>query len=342
MTIKYPSIAGFKEVIRKVKERATYRGKDADGNSIYEACTLPTISFNGTVKIHGTNAGIRYTKADDSLVPQSRERDLSLTSDNAGFYVYVMQNDQLFRSIAKQMIGDAESVVIYGEWCGKGTQKGVAISEVDKLFAVFGVRVITGEDERWFDTHELEYQIGVSFALSALNEHRVYLITQFPTYEITINFNEPEMSQNKLVELTIAVEDECPVGKFFGVSGVGEGIVWSHNSDEYGFLQMKVKGEKHSNSKVKTIAPIDEESFKAAKDFAETYTTQSRMEQGLHVMKAEQMLEIEAKNVGAFLKWITGDIFKEEQAAVIQNNLDPKKIAKEITNIARRWYFEQI
>lgn len=342
MTIKYPSIAGYKEVIRKVKERATYRGKDAEGNAIYEACTLPAIDFRGTVKIHGTNAGIRYTAADDSLVPQSRERDLSLTADNAGFYVYVMQHEKLFSSIAKSMMGMAEAVVIYGEWCGKGIQKGVAISEVDKLFVLFGVRVISGETEEWYDTRELEYRMGIDFATSALNEQRVYLITQFPTYDITINFNEPEMSQNKLVELTLAVEDECPVGKFFGVSGVGEGIVWSHNSDEYGFLQMKIKGEKHSNSKVKTIAPVDEESFKAAKDFAETYTTQSRMEQGLHVMKAEQMLEIEAKNVGAFLKWITGDIFKEEQAAVIQNNLDPKKVAKEITNIARRWYFEQI
>ena len=128
----------------------------------------------------------------------------------------------------------------------------------------------------------------------------------------------------------------------FEINSTGEGIVWSHNSEEYGFLQMKIKGEKHSNSKVKTIAPIDEESFKAAKDFAETYTTQSRMEQGLHVMKSELLLEIEAKNVGAFLKWIVSDIVREEQAAVIQNNLDPKKVAKEITNIARRWYFEQI
>lgn len=338
--LKYPSIAGYKEVIRTVKERATYRGKDADGNRIYESCILPTIHFKGTVKIHGTHADIRYENG--KLIPQSRERELSLTSDNAGFYAFVMKHETFFARMMECLLDDNDVVLIAGEWCGKGIQKGVAVSDLEKMFVLFGIRIIKGETETWLDVTDLEYRMGVDYATSYLNEHGVYLITQFPTYEITINFNEPEMSQNKLVELTIAVEDECPVGKFFGVSGVGEGIVWSHNSEEYGFLQMKIKGEKHSNSKVKTIAPVDEESFKAAKDFAETYTTQSRMEQGLHVMKAEQMLEIEAKNVGAFLKWITGDIFKEEQAAVIQNNLDPKKIAKEITNIARRWYFEQI
>jgi hypothetical protein len=29
--------------------------------------------------------------------------------------------------------------------------------------------------------------------------------------------------QNKLLELVLAIEAECPVGKYFGFSGIGEG-----------------------------------------------------------------------------------------------------------------------
>ena len=59
-TIKYPSIELFKSLIRKVKDRANYRGKDENGNPIYVDSVLPVITFTGTVKIHGTNAGIRF------------------------------------------------------------------------------------------------------------------------------------------------------------------------------------------------------------------------------------------------------------------------------------------
>ena len=211
--LKYPSIAGYKEVIRTVKERATYRGKDADGNRIYESCILPTIHFKGTVKIHGTHADIRYENG--KLIPQSRERELSLTSDNAGFYAFVMKHETFFARMMECLLDDNDVVLIAGEWCGKGIQKGVAVSDLEKMFVLFGIRIIKGETETWLDVTDLEYRMGVDYATSYLNEHGVYLITQFPTYEITINFNEPEMSQNKLVELTIAVEDECPVGKFF-------------------------------------------------------------------------------------------------------------------------------
>jgi hypothetical protein len=40
-----------------------------------------------------------------------------------------------------------------------------------------------------------------------------------------IDFNMPQLVQNQLSEITIAVEEECPVAKAFGFSGIGEGIV---------------------------------------------------------------------------------------------------------------------
>jgi hypothetical protein len=52
------------------------------------------------------------------------------------------------------------------------------------------------------------------------NEIGIYNILQFPTYEIDIDFNAPEMVQNQLIEMTVSVEDKCPVGRFFSVEGV--------------------------------------------------------------------------------------------------------------------------
>lgn len=343
MTIKYPSIDQLKNTIRAVSDRTRYAGKTDEGVPIFTNAPLPTLKFNGTVKIHGTNAGIRYSSVDDQLVPQSRERDLTLTADNAGFYMYVMQHEELFKDICKGLlVGHADTVVIYGEWCGKGIQKGVAVSEVDKMFVLFGIRLINGETETWYDVNDINTIFGDEFSMDTLNEKRVFFITQFPSYTMEIDFDNPSSVQNKLVELTQAVEAECPVGKYFGVSGVGEGIVWSHNSDEYGFLQFKVKGDKHANSKVKTLAPIDEAAFAAVEDFVATYVTEARLEQGLHVMKAEKMLDITAQNVGEFLRWVTSDVIKEEQQSIIQNALDPKKIARVASNVARKWYFEKL
>lgn len=341
MTIKYGSIEQFKHVIRQVKDKTNYKGKDADGNPIYVDSVLPTIKFNGTVKIHGTNSGIRFTK-NSGLVAQSRERDLSLTADNAGFYAYVMKNEVFFRNICEQLIGDNDTVVIYGEFAGKGIQKGVAVSELDKMFVVFGVRYVKDDISTWEDVHDLQHTFENYFSIATLNSNQVYVITQFQTYELVIDFNNPSAVQNEMIALTEKVEQECPVGKYFGVSGVGEGIVWSHNSPEYGFLQFKVKGEKHSNSKVKTLAPVDEEAFAAVKDFVATYVTESRLEQGIHVMKSELQLEPIDKNVGAFIRWVTNDTIKEEENSILQNSLDPKKIAKEISNVARKWYFERL
>jgi hypothetical protein len=66
----------------------------------------------------------------------------------------------------------------------------------------------------------------------------------------------PQLVQNTLSELTMAVEEECPVAKAFGFSGVG--IVWSVNVNGT-IHRFKVKGELHSSSKVKTLASVDVE-----------------------------------------------------------------------------------
>lgn len=317
--IKYPSIEQFRNVIRTVRERHDYQGKSETGEPIYQHDSpYPTIKFTGTTKLHGTNAAIVLYK-DGPLRFQSRERRLTLTHDNAGFMLAMMgkQLEFLFEGISFN-----KSITIFGEWCGQGIQKGVAISQLPKMFVIFGCKV----DDEW-----------VRFTKSDPNQ-LIFNINDFPNWEIDIDFNNPELSQNQLIEWTLEVETECPVGKAFGVTGVGEGIVFS--ADWNGTrLAFKSKGEKHSASKVKTIAAVDVDQINSINEFVDYVLTESRLNQGMDKLK-ELGKEVNQKSTGDFLRWIVNDVFKEEQDTIVENQLDPKKLNSALSNKARVWFFQ--
>lgn len=320
--IKYPSIELYKNIIRKVKERHDFQGKDKNGDAIYKHLSnYPTMKFVGTVKLHGTNAAI-VKHSDGRLEFQSRERVLSLEADNANFMQTMMSVDLdfLFTSFKFN-----DYCAVYGEWCGGNIQKGVAINGLPKMFVIFGVKV----DDKWVELPSYLYS----------NENNIYNILQFPTYEIEIDFNAPELSQNKLIEMTLEVEDECPVGKYFGNVGVGEGIVFTAAEDQY--YKFKSKGEKHSVSKVSKLNSIDTESLQEIKEFVELAVTENRLNQGLSVMQ-ENGWTIEPKNTGEFLRWVVTDVLKEEKDTIDNSVLDDKKLKNAIVTKARIWYLNNL
>lgn len=63
-------------------------------------------------KIDGTNASI-WMEDDGSIGCGSRNRELSLNSDNAGFCQWVMHNRSKFENLFKETLDD---VTLYGEW----------------------------------------------------------------------------------------------------------------------------------------------------------------------------------------------------------------------------------
>ena len=319
---KYNSIEQFRNVIRKVKENHDYQGKDENGNAIYShKSDYPTIKFKGTVKIHGTNAGVVLHK-NGQLDFQSRERVLSLEQDNANFMLS-MSNLNWYKLLRRFNFTDY--VAVYGEWCGGNIQKGVAINGLAKMFIIFGIKI-----------YDVWIELPADFQD---NENKIYNILQFPTYEMDIDFNNPELSQNKLIELTMAVEEECPVGKFFGVSGIGEGIVWtSFDNEDFKF---KSKGEKHSASKVKTLNAVDTESLEGLKEFVDLAVTENRLEQGIQYL-TEMGLSLDQKSTGQFLGWMVKDVIKEETDTIVANQFDVKKVKSAVSNKARIWFLNRV
>lgn len=345
--VKFPSIDQLRSVIRNVKNKASFAGLDENGNAIYKQVLFPTLTFLGTVKLHGTNSSVRQNTKTSDLVFQSRERVITPLDDNAGFATAMYSIGEKLVDYMNNIrstfsIPDDVALTVYGEWCGGNIQKNVAINGLPKMMVVFAVRVGLEEDTVWYRANDLRFNVVSGELLH--DTIKIYAINKFETYEVTVDFNAPEASQNKFIELTLAVEKECPVGKYFGKEGIGEGIVFSIVDPGYedsGFI-FKSKGELHSASKVKTIAAVDVEKVTKIKELVDLIMTENRMEQMISVLKDREGLEAEPKNLGNFIRLCMQDAFKEELDTIIQNGFEAKEFSKFATVKVRTWFLSKL
>ena len=335
--IKFPKIKQFRQVVSDINHASSYEGLDKDGNPIYNnAKKKPVVTFNGTIKLHGTNASFCYNEK-LGFWTQSREQIITPESDNAGFSQFAnsIKNDliTLIKDISTtQGIDLSESIIsVYGEWAGKGIQKGVGISTLEKSFYTFGIKVsnLNNEDDKpyWIDFKGFRNE-----------DLKVYNILDFPTFSVDVDFSMPQLSQNTFADITKDVEKECPVAKHFGVeNGLGEGVVWTANykGNNYRF---KVKGQKHSVTKVKKLASVDVEKLKTIQDFVEYAVTENRVEQGIKAIFGDG--DLDRSKMGDFLRWIIKDITSEESDTMSENSLEPKDVNKYISFRAREMFFK--
>lgn len=325
---KYPSIVQYRNVIRSVRDYAAKAEID-----------IPTISYVASVKVHGTNGGIIVTR-DKPLVFMSRNRILNkmdgTVSDNYGF-VHEMNRDTVYEVLQKCLnyLG-LDSAIFYGEWCGPGIQDNVATSKLNKkIFIIFNVKI----NDKWYSDNLYNY------LFESLNKEGIYLVNQFYNKFIDIDFNRPEETQNQLVELTEAVEKQCPVGKFFGIDGVGEGLVWKPISLDEDIannpkLWFKVKGEKHSVTKVSKLANIDPEVIRQREALVESLVTPNRLEQAAQEHVSEGYT-FEIKHIRFFLSWVFNDIIKEDLDTITASGFTQKNLSRDISILAKRYYMKR-
>lgn len=298
---------------------------------------LPKMKFTGTVKIHGTN-GSMIQFEDEKIYCQSKSRILDITHDNSGFFERMSHVDKdaifdEFKARFKERFGcDAPyPIIIAGEWAGSNIQKGVAVSEVEKFFSIFGFRVGEEDNAKWINAQE--------FADFHFNESRIYNVCQFGIKEIEIDFANPKLVTPEIESLVLGAEEVCPVGKFFGVEGIGEGYVWKPNEADFAANSgywFKTKGQKHSVSKVKTLVAVSPEKLNSINEFVEYAATENRFTQGI------DEIGLDMKLVGKFIGWVNSDIWKEEADVLAENGLTMKEVGKDIANKARMFYIEKI
>jgi hypothetical protein len=338
---KFPSIEQFRNVIHEVSHRTRYRGREENGEIIYDdSATLPTLLFRGSVKLHGSNGGIVWVwnplAFEYEFQVQSRGNILTPTSDNAGFatFVYTRKTDALLAKVMKSVkdLGYTPQVVsVYGEWCGGNIQKGVAINGLDKMFVIFAVKI----DEMWLSDEQL--------MKIKSPEENIFNILDYPLYHVEIDFNNPKEAVEKMTKMVIDVETECPVGKAFGKTGIGEGIVWVCETQgwEGSRYWFKTKGDEHKSSGTKEKIPVDIERVNSINKLVDSFLTESRLNQGLSFLN-EFKHEMSRKSTGHYVKWVVDDIVKEELDTIVGNGFEVKEISKTISDKARKWFFERL
>lgn len=319
-THMYSSIGQFRNAVKDVRY-------------LFDGQNLPTLTFSGTVKVHGTNASV-VVMPDGTQYYQSRKRIITPEDDNYGFAAWASEREYIFHDcamLAWDRLGagfEHQPIIIYGEWAGKGIQAGVAVSELERFFYIFGIKSLTPAGDSFWLKH-----------LPVLG-HCDSIITsrEVRTYNMDIDFRNPGMVQNDLAELTEEVEKHCPVGAYMGVDGVGEGIVWEHINPQGQRISFKVKGEKHSVTKVKRLAKVDTEKLKSIEEFLDYAITENRLRQGFSEVCNNTA---DRKLLGTFIKWVSNDVRKEESDTMEDNDLTMKDIGKGLSLRAKDWFFAQ-
>lgn len=361
--IKYNSIEQYRTIVKNVQHQAQYVGYNEDTKEVIYDRTMknPTVVVTASEKIHGTNAAFCMSIPDGFWV-QSRENIITPESDNAGCAFTAYQNEQHWQQIIFKLADEYnidlnENIIsVYYEWSGGNIQKNSALSGLDKrsvIFQHFKVSPIEprldkeGNEEAayWLETmvEGDMYGNGPNVKLWIENKKaNIYNIMDFPTYEISIDFERPDLAQNELVKLVEEIiEPNSPVGKHFGVDGnIGEGVVCTFVYKDI-LYKFKVKGEKHSNSKVKTLKPVDNEKEQAKIDFATYACPAWRLEQ-MYKQIQDENGDVTIKDMGTFLKKVHGDIIKEESDVMFEKGFEPKEVNGAISQIAKRWFQDEL
>lgn len=344
--IKYPSINQFRNAIKWAQQYCKH-------NNI----ALPTVAFEGTVKLHGTNGSIVRTIAQsaDDITVQSRERIITPADDNAGFAAWVESNkttvNAIFDGIARRVrnhYNENTAIQIVGEWCGGNIQKKAGLSRLPKMFVIFAIRVVTDPEKNIWFTRPFVEEFVSPFVHETL--HHIY---EFPTWVIDVDFNKPHEAQNAFVDLVAQVEERCPVAAQL-IGGlrsdgplIGEGLVWAPIGQanasfvDLGELQFKTKGTKHSASKVTTIAAVDVERVETIEAFVANVVTENRLSQGVDKLRELGLTE-STTSIGPFVKWVVGDVMKEESDTMEQSGLTSKEVASKVSTVARNWFVARL
>jgi hypothetical protein len=203
---------------------------------------------------------------------------------------------------------------------------GTGVSQLPKMFVPFAVLT----NGRWWLPAEIR-RLFRGTSIRCIYDYRLW--------SMMIDFSRPEEFQNDLVDLTVKVEQQCPVALAHGFEGIGEGIVWWAAPTE-GFnvdgLVFKVKGEKHSETKVKTLAAVDVEKIGNIRELVATIATRHRMGKKL------DGIAVDIRNTGAFLKVVTEDVMKEEADTIDASGLPKTDVMRGVAMAAKQFFMEQV
>ena len=300
-------------------------------------CAGQTFVYVSKIKLHGTNAAVQIDNG--NVLYQSRSRLISPGSDNAGFAAWASQYEAEWLSTGSRGAGPKDSTyVFYGEWFGPGIQKKVACSEVpEKSFAIFAVDVINYEEGLpLFVRHVMPDEIRKLVP----NIPNLYVLPIYNLHRLEVDDEPSLLKLAEHIDSEVEAIDKLDpwIKDTFGIEGIGEGLVMYPIAGTNIYrpeLLFKVKGQSHSVNKVKKAMDLNPEDLATLKAFLTSFVTENRLEQGL---KEACEPELDITQIGAFIKWVVGDIQKESKLEIEANNIPWNKASKAISGKAATYF----
>ena len=341
--VKFSEIKQFRNVVQDLKHQVQFiEYNEEQQKPIYDwTIKMPKIKVIGSEKIHGTNLGIGFNMQFGFWV-QSKKDTINQNKDNAAAAFHAEQNKEIWIDIIQLLANEYNinlhqyKIVVFAEWCGDGIQDKTAVQGLDKRAIIFqhfcAVDKENSEDKRWFETKINNKWIDNK-------TYNIFNIMNFPIYQMEIDFENPQLYQNKMIEIVEKIEENSPVGQQFGIqNNIAEGVVWTFMYDG-NLYRWKVKGEKHSKSKIKKLQKVDNKKIQKIIDIANQVTPAWRLEQ--FFTEVNDILNNgipNIKNLGEFIKEINKDIIKEESDVIAEAKLEPKDVFKYTGKICADWY----
>lgn len=299
----------------------------------------------GTVKLHGSHADIMI-HADDTIQLQSRNRvGLTCEADNHDFAKVFLPlraealdlkrryRERFLELRPSTKINEEHPTIIAGEYIGPGVQKKVAIDNLpSRLFIIVSVSINNAwlPDEPYADIH---------------NEAAgIYNISRGGFYHEELAFDNVKASRQRLQDLTVEVERECPFAKSLGIVGGGEGIVWkvSHPYGADARFWLKTKGAQWAATTEKQLAVGSMGSeTEEAKELAEAAVSENRLAQGWEYL-GEMGMERSMGSVMPFMKWVGDDVEVEERGKIARREINVGLLRKYMGIKSKAWYVKKL
>ena len=309
---------------------------------VYKARNLKESSFDlvGTVKLHGTHADIVIDDNDRIRLQSRNQTDLQPAKDNCGFATFADPLKQDILALRNAFVARYRTlnpniplvpelpVVIAGEWCGGSIQKKVALLQLTKQFVIVSVKI----NDTWLPDTEYGDIHNESIG--------IYNIARAGFFQSNLDLQKVDKLDAEIKTLVEQVEKECPYARTFGVSGIGEGIVWKlcdyFNNPDFWF---KSKGEMFAVSACNKLpeSALGAKSSERLKSFAKAIVTENRMQQGWGYLE-EMRVARDMTGLGKFLRWVVEDCLKEEQRDMEEANIREPDLKPAIIDIAKLWY----
>jgi hypothetical protein len=292
------------------------------------------VTYEGTVKLHGTNAGV-HIDHDGAITCQSRNRVITPEDDNAGFAAWIHGSADILAWLSMQRLVDT---TFYGEWCGGNIMQGTALNKLEKHWVLFAERIsgIGALGDLWY---------GPPATSEAPDG--VYSILQVQQHHKDVDFDLPrgaDVTVKDIEDLTLAIDAECPWGKFRGVEGIGEGLVWRPIGEHQGItdLMFKSKGGSHrDNPNRRPKVLLDPERLANLTAFIDFAVTPERLQQGFEYLE-EMGMARDRSSTGAYVQWVANDVKTECALELVANGMVWKDVGKRVGALAAQHFLGSV